>query len=229
MELFVLYGAPEGHSLLMPLNTITLEQFVDKNAMAIQVKESFVSKEYQDTIEKTVIGKHFPLFYQTETCLYDESKPAYQERVDKNTKDSIQFTHMAVWNGEPDSKFWPLFLPLTFQAENLFNVRLQVVRCKVNATYPTVGFLDNQYNPPHKDQEDPNMMVGIYYVNDSDGDTLFFEEPASNFTTDEFKVVTKVSPKKGNFVLFPASVLHAGRPPIVAPSRYVINFNFKVL
>lgn len=200
-----------------------------KNVEGILLKESFVSKEYQDTIEQTVMGKHFPLFYQEQTCLYDESKPAYQERVDKNTKDSIQFTHMAVWNGEPESKFWPLFLPLMFQAVNVFGVNLKVVRCKLNATYPTAGFLDNEYNPPHKDQEDPNMLVGIYYVNDSDGDTLFFEEPTSNFTLGEFKVVTRVSPKKGSFVLFPASVLHAGRPPILASSRYVINFNFQVL
>jgi hypothetical protein len=169
------------------------------------------------------------LFYQTETILYDESKPAYQEKVDKNTKDSIQFTHMAVVNNEPESKFWPLLLPLVFQATSVFNINLQTVRCKINATYPVSGFLDNEYNPPHKDQEDPNMLVGIYYVNDSDGDTLFFEEPTSNFTLGEFKVVTRVSPKKGSFVLFPASVLHAGRPPIIFPSRYVINFNFKVL
>lgn len=197
--------------------------------MNILVKESFISKEYQDIIEQTVIGKHFPLFYQKQTCLYDESKPAYQEKVDKNTKDSMQFTHMAVVAGDPDSKFWPLFLPLMFQAVNIFNINLQIIRCKLNATYPTVGFLDNEYNPPHKDQEDPNMLVGIYYVNDSDGDTLFFEEPEFNFTHNEFKVATRVSPKKGNFVLFPASVLHAGRPPITSPSRYVINFNFKVL
>jgi hypothetical protein len=136
---------------------------------------------------------------------------------------------MAVVNGEPDSKFWSLFLPIMFQAINVFDINLKVIRCKVNATYPTAGFLDNEYNPPHKDQEDPNMLVGIYYVNDSDGDTLFFEEPESNFTLGEFKVLAKVSPKKGSFVLFPASVLHAGRPPIIASSRYVINFNFVVL
>jgi hypothetical protein len=202
---------------------------MNKDDLGIQIKESFVPKEYQDTIEQTIIGRHFPLFYQTETCLYDESKPAYQEKVDKNTKDSRQFTHLALVNGEPDSKFWPLLLPLVFQATNVFNINLQTVRCKVNATYPVVGFLDNEYNPAHKDQEDPNMLVGIYYVNDSDGDTLFFEEPTSNFTLGEFKVVTRISPKKGTFVLFPASVLHAGRPPIIASSRYVVNFNFKVL
>lgn len=197
--------------------------------MRIFIKESFVPKAYQDTIEQMVIGKHFPLFYQKQTCLYDESKPAYQERVDKNTKDSMQFTHMAVVNGKPDSNFWPLFLPLMFQAINVFNMNLEVIRCKVNATYPIPGFLETEYNPPHKDHEDPNVMIGLYYINDSDGDTVFFEEPTSNFTSGEFKIVSRISPKKGTFILFPSSLLHAGRPPISSPSRYVINFNFKVL
>jgi hypothetical protein len=73
------------------------------------------------------------------------------------------------------------------------------------------------FNTPHIDSLEPHT-VGIYYVNDSDGDTTLFDN--------EGNVVKTVSPKQGRFLVFDGKYFHAGRHPILANKRIVINFNF---
>ena len=59
----------------------------------------------------------------------------------------------------------------------------------------------------------------IYYVNDSDGDTIFFN--------DNLKEIKRVNPKKGKAVLFDSNILHCGSNPINTLNRVVINFIFE--
>jgi hypothetical protein len=70
----------------------------------------------------------------------------------------------------------------------------------------------------HRDQEE-SMLVAIYYINDSDGDTLIFD--------DEYNIVQRVQPKKGRLIYFENDVLHAGQVPTNTEFRGVINFNFR--
>ena len=67
----------------------------------------------------------------------------------------------------------------------------------------------------HTDVNFPHLVC-LYYVNDSDGDTLFFNDKG-----DEIK---RVSPKKGRIVFFEGSIPHCGSEP--SKLRSIINFNF---
>ncbi len=73
--------------------------------------------------------------------------------------------------------------------------------------------------------------TAIYYVNESDGDTVIFNEkthlPLLN--EEELSIKKRVKNKKGRFVMFNQDYLHAGMPPIDSAYRVVINFNFKIL
>jgi hypothetical protein len=53
--------------------------------------------------------------------------------------------------------------------------------------------------------------------------------PEQNIIDSEFKIIERVTPKKGNFVLFPSNAVHAGSPPKTSDLRCVINFNFKMI
>ena len=55
----------------------------------------------------------------------------------------------------------------------------------------------------------------IYYVNDSDGDTVFF---------DGDKIVESVTPKKGRCVIFDGLIPHGAGIPSKGP-RCIINYN----
>ena len=84
---------------------------------------------------------------------------------------------------------------------------------------------------PHVDIEDGGGLTGIYYINDSDGDTVIFNEkdntPIRN--NEEISVRKVIKNKRGRLVLFDQSLLHAGCPPIKSNQRLVINFNIKKL
>lgn len=69
-------------------------------------------------------------------------------------------------------------------------------------------------NIPHVDSEDPNKFTFLYYVNNSDGRTVFFEDKKISF---------EVEPIKGTGVLFRSNTIHAGQIPEINNTRYVIN------
>ena len=58
-------------------------------------------------------------------------------------------------------------------------------------------------------------------MNDSDGDTRFFNE--NNFNEPIFKC----TPKKGTGVLFPSKTWHSSSNPMHSDYRMVINYVFK--
>ena len=69
----------------------------------------------------------------------------------------------------------------------------------------------------HTDQEEPHWVC-LYYVNDSDGDTILFE--------DDGKIeIQRVSPKKGRVLFFDGSLKHCSSRP-VKNTRCIINCNF---
>ena len=80
---------------------------------------------------------------------------------------------------------------------------------------PPVG--KNITAAPHVDIYLPHWVF-LYYVNDSEGDTVFY-----NDSGDEIK---RVSPKKGRVAFFNGEIYHSATKP-KSQSRAVININFK--
>ena len=58
----------------------------------------------------------------------------------------------------------------------------------------------------------------LYYVNDSDGDTILYED-------DKKTVLTRVSPKKNRLLLFSGDIPHCSSSPTKNLKRVVININ----
>ena len=69
----------------------------------------------------------------------------------------------------------------------------------------------------HTDIDIPHMVC-LYYVNDSDGDTVLYED-------DEKTEIKRVSPKKGRIVFFDGSIKHCGSYP-TKTYRSIVNFDF---
>jgi hypothetical protein len=75
-----------------------------------------------------------------------------------------------------------------------------------------------EHYAPHTDLPFDHWVV-LYYVNDSDGDTVFF---------DNGHIVKSVSPKRGRAVLFNGNILHGGGIPKSNP-RSIVNFDITML
>lgn len=89
---------------------------------------------------------------------------------------------------------------------------VDIIAARLFITVPHKTTLD--YYAPHTDRPEEHLGL-IYYVNDSDGDTIFFENN---------KELQRVTPKKGRIVLFDGNTLHAGGFPTNNP-RCIVNYN----
>ena len=66
----------------------------------------------------------------------------------------------------------------------------------------------------------------LYYVNDSDGETFFYDK---HFTGEPLGLINKtmsVKPKKGRAIIFDSNHLHAGSCPQESKFRMVLNCVF---
>jgi len=72
-----------------------------------------------------------------------------------------------------------------------------------------------EHYSPHVDLPFDHLVV-LYYVNDADGDTVFFNE--------KNEIIKSVSPKRGRVVAFDGSIYHGGGVPKNGP-RCAINFD----
>ena len=69
---------------------------------------------------------------------------------------------------------------------------------------------------PHTDFDIPHKVI-LFYLNDGDGDTYFYDK--------EHKIIDSVTPKENRAVLFDGSILHSSSKPIKFPRRMVLNIN----
>ena len=73
------------------------------------------------------------------------------------------------------------------------------------------------HHNPHTDMRTPHTTV-LYYVNNSDGDTFFFD--------DDLNITDRVTPKAGKAIMFDGLTYHASSNPSKS-YRLVINMNFE--
>jgi hypothetical protein len=70
-------------------------------------------------------------------------------------------------------------------------------------------------NSVHQDRVLPNYKSLIYYVGDSDGDTIIYNEDKS--------ILDAIQPIKGNYVIFNSNTFHRASIPKIHKKRMVIN------
>jgi len=180
----------------------------------ITVIDDFVSKEYQMLLQHYIDNAELPLYYNFDTIGKEYLFPYPTD----NVIECPQFTHNFVRYKETKSNWWSVYEPLHFfflaKTGAIKNQKLS--NCKLNLNYKTDT--DKHYTI-HTDMVNEPGITAIYYVNDSDGDTLFFNEAGT-------EVIKRISPKQGTMVYFDNKIPHAGQPPKTNNYRAVINFNW---
>ena len=170
------------------------------------------------------MGSNFPYFYSSESCVPAEYKEDENEDkrltgatlIDGNAIEAPQFTHLFVSDGAVNSEAYKNVAPILNKVVDLVDGDYFVAKCKVNMNLVDFRF-EGKYHTPHIDNGFEDQVTAIYYVNDSDGDTFFFD--------DSGKVIKRVTPKKGTLVMWKGKVFHAKASPIKTTSRVVININ----
>ena len=87
---------------------------------------------------------------------------------------------------------------------------------------------------PHVDWDNEHM-TGLYYLNDSDGDTIIYNEKRDQTLTEtsyqwsknkNFTVQKSITPKADRFVIFDGATYHSSTSPTTTDYRIVINYNW---
>tara|TARA_B100000131_G_C18021201_1_gene574637 strand:+ start:352 stop:912 length:561 start_codon:yes stop_codon:yes gene_type:complete len=120
----------------------------------------------------------------------------------------------------PPNPVSSLVMPLLFQIQDYIGCENVTVRARADMTlYNPNGIVHH----PHVDFETPHMAA-IYYLNETDGDTIIFNEKFPH--NGRLTQATRVSPKPNRLLIFEGLHLHTGHSPKKHPNRIIINSNY---
>ncbi len=186
----------------------------------IEIYDDLLPKKLIDEILFITTSSSFPWYKASNSFYAVSEKTAEKYKNNSFVVNTPQLAHQFFSeNGNPSNSIWQ-DIPVVL-VENFFkfyNLKsVEILRAKANLMLKTN--IDTKYhNPPHIDTAQSHDVL-LYYVNDSDGDTIIFDSYLGN------KIVKKISPKKGRFLYFSGEQYHASSPPVEHDSRIVVNIN----
>jgi hypothetical protein len=194
----------------------------------IYVIDDVISKGYQDIIEHELLNQNAPWHYQRDIAL-DVNDPNAQKNI-KGKTPGLSHIFFDVDSGGIRSPMYYLTLPMMFEAFAKVNVTPQmIIQARSFMHMPLADKLRKEYDNIHVDYG-RDHLVCLYYVNDTDGDTILFDKtfndvnPQSDFSQVDWKIIKRVSPKKGRAVLFDGRRYHSSSGPS-QDVRCIINFD----
>ena len=140
-------------------------------------------------------------------------------------------THM--FNYRKSGHYFLIPLQIAAAKKNIiFNLESHLYRGKVNLSHSN-NDLDPSPKPPHRDINHlpenylrENTWQVVYYVNNSDGETIIYNEKEYLNNIDDYTVKERISFKKGRIVFFRGDLFHSSSIPSKKYSkRIVINYN----
>jgi hypothetical protein len=181
----------------------------------IQVIDNVISKIYQDRLEETFFSKSISWILNQNLT----------EAISGNGE--VGFTHPLI-NPEYRSEYFNYTLPLIYEISEKSGVNVsQILLARSFLQLPSLSAYKNDLF--HVDLKQKHIVF-LYYINDSDGDTLitnqkFFQNKKQFFPRDyEMQIQEKITPKKGRAVIFDGMLFHAAGIPKIN-TRCVLNFD----
>lgn len=172
----------------------------------IKVVNNFISKTFNNKIKQDIKEGKLPFYYREENTEYSKLS---------------QFTHHCYNRvANTTSDYYNTVFPLLYFIEKEYNLIItELDRIKINIITSKYLLNKDLDTALHMDSNDKDYLSFLYYVNDSDGDTCFYNEDGT--------IMQKVTPKENTGVLFNSNILHRATPPINTDARIVINSMFK--
>tara|TARA_R110000796_G_C14392218_1_gene416565 strand:- start:89 stop:712 length:624 start_codon:yes stop_codon:yes gene_type:complete len=194
----------------------------------VYIFDNLLSPITQDYIENIVCNK---LSYYPSNNNPDPNDPHQKQYFNLSDKlyDPPQMVHSLIdthYNIDSPWNTLPFSMSIPLQSYFNFKFSYTLLRSKVNIKHLQHSHLQKLFGSPHVDFEPPlpNLWVLLYYVNDSDGDTIIFNETYDSLPYHQnFSIQESITPKKGRSIFFPANIYHSANFPTVNINRIVIN------
>lgn len=198
--------------------------------------KNIVPLEYQNKILNHIKGENSFPWYTIDKIGHNEYfSDTDNPYLDPNVSDYGGFYHLLFDEGIPRSESINLFAPILENYCKIFKKEiLEIFRIRMRFTHPIPNHTHTKYAAPHVDfKSDKDFTTMVYYVDNSDGDTILFSklhlpgvEEYNPIIEEKLTEVFRQTPKKGEAIVFNGHRYHAGNYPINYGKRIVINFDF---
>ena len=198
------------------------------------VFDDFIEEDYQEKIKRELLGAEDHLGLQFPWYYIEDVTAAYSD--DSQHRPGLSHSYvdlpLELTGYEDDvlkpnsvgkvlSDYHELFVPMLKRVGfklGVSNVRVLQGRSFLQFPVNTDGTIDL----PHIDIiGKAEFIVALYYVCDSDGDTVIYNERKESKS---YTIKQKVTPKQGRMVLFDGSLYHTAEQPL-NNVRCVVNYN----
>lgn len=184
----------------------------------IKIIDNALPESIYKSLKDLIYDSHFPWYLNRdiEPFKLKENSNYKDCLVDDKTISTLAFVHTLTRNSVSISKY-------SIQVNKIINLLIDgfIVRSKFNCLVKNSQIEENKYNVPHVDVGYPHYSF-LLYLNESDGDTTFFNEYGRNKRLDKVNILKKVSPKE-NRVVISDGQYHASSNPIKYDMRMVLN------
>jgi hypothetical protein len=129
--------------------------------MNINIIDNFLNKSYHKEILDLTNGPHFPWYYQEDIT-----------GIKNDSLFNFGFNHTIIdSNGPRFTNYYYLILPFLLKVKDLVTAK-KILRCRFDMT---VNCFSKYVHNKHTDYDFKNIAT-VYYVNDTDGDTVFYSK-----------------------------------------------------
>lgn len=177
----------------------------------IKVIDDLIPKHLQDYFELITLGKT----EREDEVLHPsiDFRVKYESTADEEGDRPMSFVHVLKSSTKTSSHLENFGLIPQIVCDHLNWQLRDILVARLYLILPYNSKL-NHY-APHVDFPFPHTVV-LYYLNDADGDTVFFDSKGN--------ITERVSPKKGRVLVFDGTLYHGGGIPKKGP-RSVVNFD----
>lgn len=192
-----------------------IEIFTLPEFLADHIERVCFSNRISWELKKQTISDEEKKFFQEEYKFSPSQIKEFKIEDRYNFSSIVYIKHPQ--GAQKSETYSPLASLQSFVENNCAKQPLELLRMHV-------ALLSNSYEDiiahPHKDSNRENFFSFLYYVNDSDGDTLFFDSDCN--------VMRRISPKRGFGVFFNSNILHCAMYPKtnILP-RVIVNMMFR--
>ncbi len=147
----------------------------------------------------------------------------------------FSFSHLIVNDGKPVSPLFDIALMAFMQCLDETDQKIDTLyRMRLGLITPTKETI---VHSAHIDSDTPHM-TGLFYLNNSDGDTILYNNMFETncgmssqdyIKTQQLSILEKFTPTENTFVCFDGFRYHSSSTPTLNKKRVVLNVNYSII
>jgi len=188
----------------------------------LEVFDDIIDKSLQEKIKLTLLksGSNFPWFFLDDITTDEASTSQLRPG----------FFHLFCENFIDNSEFYSMIRPIVDNVAGKLKLKLpRTIKSRTFLQVP-LSLKDHTVDNAHIDMNEPHVVF-LYYVIDSDGDTIIYDKKWKSGSRDmnskqtaKLLIKKKITPKQGRVVVFDGRYWHTAEQPKHS-KRCVINNN----